>query len=98
MKIKDTETTPQHTAQKTEGEIRVAPYFHRWFYYSEGVAHGLKAGAKTMKTLNMLRNGRAARGSGGLFSKEGLIPGMLLGLAVSYGLLLVWLAVKEIWG
>jgi len=81
-----------------EGEISMATYFHRWLYYSEGVAHGLKAGAKTMKTLNMLRNGRAAGRSGGLFSKEGLIPGMLLGLAVSYGLLLVWLVVKEIWG
>ena len=76
----------------------MATHYHQWFYYSAGLAHGIKVGAKTMKTLNMLRNSRMERRPRKFFSQDGLVSGMLMGLAVSYGFLLFWLAVKEIWG
>jgi len=76
----------------------MATHAHQWFYYSAGLARGLKTGAKTMKTLNMLRHERVPIGPTKFFAKDGLVSGMLLGVAVSYGFLLFWLAVKEIWG
>lgn len=77
----------------------MATHYDQWFYYSTGMAHGIKVGAKAMKTLNMLRgNLRLERGPRKFFAQEGLVPGMLMGLAASYGCLLLWLALREIWG
>jgi len=51
-----------------------------------------------MNTLNILRYVPVANEIKAFFSKDGLASRMLIGLSVSFGFLLFWLAVKQKWG